>query len=220
MVNKSEALFNFLVSFSAVKIGQELGRGAFGVVYLATLRNETIACKMISKEALHNMNQEEFLQEARTMSELPRHPNVIQLVGFCRDEEVCILSGRKKRNERLRKQTKISFFPLRTFIFLLFLTEYIGGGCLRTLLSDFNIPLKVAQQLQFMREIANGMAHLHRHNLIHRDLAARNILLREQTLECVVTDFGLSRKMTDGDDAAMTKTNIGPLVISVSIGSG
>jgi serine/threonine protein kinase len=93
MVAKSEALFSFLVSFSSIQLGPELGRGAFGVVYKASYNGETIACKMLSKETTKEMNQEEFMQEARTMSEIPQHPNVVKLVGFCRDETVCILSG-------------------------------------------------------------------------------------------------------------------------------
>jgi hypothetical protein len=93
-VSQSEALFSFLVSFSSIKLGNELGKGAFGVVYKATLLNgETIACKMLSPETSQAMKEEEFMQEARVMSQLPRHPNVIRMVGFCRDEKICILSG-------------------------------------------------------------------------------------------------------------------------------
>jgi hypothetical protein len=48
---------------------------------------------MLSQETTKTMNQEEFMQEARVMSEMPRHSNVIQLKAFCRDETICILSG-------------------------------------------------------------------------------------------------------------------------------
>jgi serine/threonine protein kinase len=90
-------LFSFLVSFSAIELGDELGRGAYGVVYRAKLREETIACKMLSDDARQKMNETDFLQEARTMSTIPPHPNVIQLIGFCRDEKLCILTGMQGR---------------------------------------------------------------------------------------------------------------------------
>jgi serine/threonine protein kinase len=94
MVRKSEKLFNFLVPLADIKLGQELGKGAYGVVYKATLKGETIACKMLSKEATAQLEEDAFLQEARTMSEIAQHPNVIRFVGFCRGDKICILSGK------------------------------------------------------------------------------------------------------------------------------
>jgi serine/threonine protein kinase len=47
--------------------------------------------------------------------------------------------------------------------------------------------------------------------VLYRDLATRNVLLREGSHQCVVADFGLSRKV-EGDDGAKTKTVVGPLV--------
>jgi serine/threonine protein kinase len=90
ILSNDDPLFKFLISFSAIELGKELGRGAFGVVYQARLNGETIACKMVSAK---QMNPQEFVQEARTMSAIPSHQNVVRLIGFCRDENVCILSG-------------------------------------------------------------------------------------------------------------------------------
>jgi serine/threonine protein kinase len=93
MVGKTESLFSLLIPFADITLGEELGRGEFGVVFKAALKDETIACKMLSKEAAADFEEEAFLQEARTMSEVPDHPNVIRLVGFCRGDKTCILSG-------------------------------------------------------------------------------------------------------------------------------
>jgi hypothetical protein len=43
-------------------------------------------------------------------------------------------------------------------------------------------------------------------------LAARNVLLQEGTMQCLLTDFGLARQVA-GDEAARTRTNVGPLVM-------
>jgi serine/threonine protein kinase len=46
--------------------------------------------------------------------------------------------------------------------------------------------------LDFSVQIAQGMDHLARHNIVHRDLAARNVLITgDQRVK--ITDFGLSR---------------------------
>jgi serine/threonine protein kinase len=42
------------------------------------------------------------------------------------------------------------------------------------------VKLSEEHKLRLIREIAAGMFHLHKHNIIHRDLAARNILLTER----------------------------------------
>eukprot|EP00729_Bicosta_minor_P026084 gene26084-8427_t len=50
-------------------------------------------------------------------------------------------------------------------------------------------------------EIAKGMAHLVACSFVHRDLAARNVLV-SSTFVCRVADFGLSRAVATGSQAA------------------
>jgi hypothetical protein len=109
------------------------------------------------------MNVDEFLQEARTMSQLSAHPNVIRLVGFCRDETLCILSGKKKI-----RTFEESYISIVTIHLISKIVEFVGGGSLYDLLINTSIPLKISQQLLFMVEISRGMSHLHKHNIIHR----------------------------------------------------
>jgi serine/threonine protein kinase len=47
------------------------------------------------------------------------------------------------------------------------------------LLFDSNVKLSEEYKIRLIREIAAGMLHLHKYNIVHRDLAARNILLTE-----------------------------------------
>jgi c-src tyrosine kinase len=54
------------------------------------------------------------------------------------------------------------------------------------------------------------MHHLHSENIIHRDLAARNILIKRESMEVKVSDFGLSRQK-DHHDTNVTETQTGPL---------
>jgi serine/threonine protein kinase len=44
-------------------------------------------------------------------------------------------------------------------------------------LCGINQKLEEEDQFRLVREIASGLLHLHKHNIIHGNLAARNILL-------------------------------------------
>lgn len=54
-----------------------------------------------------------------------------------------------------------------------------------------------------MRGIAAGMKYLSDMSYVHRDLAARNVLVNN-TLECKVSDFGLSRVLEDDPEGTYT----------------
>ena len=58
-------------------------------------------------------------------------------------------------------------------------TEYIAGGTLKDLVHDMAEPLPWEQRINFAKNIASGMAYLHKSNIIHRDLNSHNCLVRE-----------------------------------------
>jgi serine/threonine protein kinase len=55
-------------------------------------------------------------------------------------------------------------------------------GSLDKLLYDTEEQISNEQKIRWIREIAEGMSHLHKYNIVHRDLAARNILLSQPNL--------------------------------------
>ena len=71
--------------------------------------------------------------------------------------------------------------------------EYLPGGNLTQLTTGHGaLPLSMVKDV--VRQVAGGLAELHRLGIVHRDLKPENVLIRrEHPLDVVVTDFGLSR---------------------------
>ncbi|XP_077970201.1 uncharacterized protein LOC120333272 [Styela clava] len=59
-----------------------------------------------------------------------------------------------------------------------------------------------------IQQLVNGIAHIHRNNVIHRDLKPDNILISEDGTQLKVIDFGLSKEMKPGHSVTKA-SNIG-----------
>uniref|UniRef100_A0A7N6F981 receptor protein-tyrosine kinase n=1 Tax=Anabas testudineus TaxID=64144 RepID=A0A7N6F981_ANATE len=82
-------------------------------------------------------------------------------------------------------------------------TEYMENGALDRYLKDHDGEFSSFQLVGMLRGIAAGMKYLSDMSYVHRDLAARNILVNN-TLECKVSDFGLSRVLEDDPEGTYT----------------
>jgi serine/threonine protein kinase len=127
---------------------------------------------------------DEFMREANLMISLPPHPNVVGMYGVSIDGTQPII-----------------------------VMEYCAGGSLDKLLFDEKRPISKEQKIMWVHELAIGMRHLHKHNIVHRDLAARNILLSHPNLndaQLKISDFGMSRVLQE-DIERKTMNTIGPI---------
>ena len=68
---------------------------------------------------------------------------------------------------------------------------------------DHDGEMSSFQLVGMLRGIAAGMKYLSDMSYVHRDLAARNILVNN-SLECKVSDFGLSRVLEDDPEGTYT----------------
>eukprot|EP01119_Soliformovum_irregulare_P011622 TRINITY_DN2934_c0_g1_i2.p3 TRINITY_DN2934_c0_g1~~TRINITY_DN2934_c0_g1_i2.p3 ORF type:complete len:268 (+),score=58.22 TRINITY_DN2934_c0_g1_i2:1173-1976(+) len=92
---------------------------------------------------------QDFKSEAKLLSMLRPHPNVVLLLGITVPPgPLCII------------------------------TEFCAGGSLESVLSS-DAPISIEQQKKWCFGIAKGILHLHEEGIIHRDLAVRNVLLTE-----------------------------------------
>ncbi|XP_054307795.1 tyrosine-protein kinase receptor TYRO3 isoform X4 [Pongo pygmaeus] len=179
-----EKLEDVLIPEQQFTLGRMLGKGEFGSVREAQLKQEDgsfvkVAVKMLKADIIASSDIEEFLREAACMKEFD-HPHVAKLVG---------VSLRSRAKGRLPIPMVILPFMKHGDLHAFLLASRIGEN-------PFNLPLQTL--IRFMVDIACGMEYLSSRNFIHRDLAARNCMLAEDMTVCVA-DFGLSRKIYSGD---------------------
>ncbi|XP_057981110.1 G-type lectin S-receptor-like serine/threonine-protein kinase LECRK4 [Malania oleifera] len=150
---------------------EELGRGAFGIVYKGII-SSTTARNIVAVKKLDRMVQEreiEFKTEARAIAKT-HHRNLVRLLGYC-DEGP----------HRLLVYEFMSNGTLASFLF----------GLLRP---DWNIRIQMASG------IARGLMYLHEEcstQIIHCDIKPQNILL-DDAFVARISDFGLA-KLLMGD---------------------
>ena len=71
-----------------------------------------------------------------------------------------------------------------------------NGSLLDFLKHQTPATLGYPQLIDFLAQVADGMAYLEAQNFIHRDLRAANILVGDK-LEVKVADFGLARALVE-----------------------
>jgi tRNA A-37 threonylcarbamoyl transferase component Bud32 len=77
------------VRFSDMRLGKQLGEGAFAKVYRGDLRGREVAVKvLVGNRDEESVNQ--FRKEITLMRDLPPHAHVVALVGYCERPHLCI----------------------------------------------------------------------------------------------------------------------------------
>ncbi|HEX8177156.1 MAG TPA: tetratricopeptide repeat protein [Pyrinomonadaceae bacterium] len=143
---------------------EELGKGSFGVVWLAEERSIFAAPRVALKIALEDsVSSEAIKREAKLWVHGSGHINVLPIFSVrIYDEQIVIVS------------------------------EYAPDGSLEEWLERYggSAP-SVEAAVDMMCGILAGLEHLHSKGIIHRDLKPANILLQGETPR--LTDFGLAR---------------------------
>ena len=152
------------VAEKMVNIQQRLGNGAFGVVYKVIEEGTSKVYAMKDILCLNDSAIRNAIREAFTLSRIS-HEYVIAIlrVGEFRDSRG---------------------------LHMLLLTEYCPGGSLNDRLAR---PSSDQQNLTWMTQTVEAVAHLHSCNVVHRDLKADNVLLTASE-DVKLGDFGLARE--------------------------
>lgn len=149
-----------------VKDDNVIGRGGAGIVYFGKMLDgvETAVKKLLGFGS--DSHDHGFQAEIQTLGKI-RHRNIVRLVTFCSNKEICLLVYEYMRNGNL--------------------SEAMHGK--KSVVLDWKLRYKVAI------EVAGGLCYLHHDCLpliIHRDVKSNNILL-DSRFEAQLADFGLSK---------------------------
>jgi serine/threonine protein kinase len=156
------------------QILKQIDKGNFGTVHLAKDKNtnELIAIKVYDKSNLKKSMIELIRTEIGILKILKDsdHPNVIKLIDVYEDKH----------------HVKI-------------LTEYVGGGSLRSYLANRKTVLSEKEIKYISFQILKGLKFLNKYGIIHRDVKIENILITKGNSKLKlpsivkIIDFGLSK---------------------------
>lgn len=167
------------------RIIQELGRGGFGIVYLAfdPKLGRRVALKLPRSEVLFTSSlRNRFLREAQATAALD-HPHIAPLFETGEIGEVCYL-----------------------------VSPYCAGGTVADYVAKQAESLPVRQAAQLVLRLAEAVHYAHSRGVLHRDIKPANVLLdmrpysdprevAELPFIPRLTDFGLARflELDDSD---------------------
>lgn len=161
---------------------RSIGKGAFGVVWLAEKRSRILTTQVALKMPLdQNVDIEVIKQEASVWKHASGHPNVVSFLDADEyDSQIVIVS------------------------------EYVPDGSMEDWLEKHGGAPSMQAAIDKALGILAGLEHLHARNIIHRDLKPANLLLQGETPR--LTDFGISRvlKTTSVSQVAGTPAYMAP----------
>uniref|UniRef100_A0A4W3J5H8 non-specific serine/threonine protein kinase n=1 Tax=Callorhinchus milii TaxID=7868 RepID=A0A4W3J5H8_CALMI len=178
--------------YEVVKV---IGRGAFGEVQLVRHRNtrKVFAMKLLSKFEMIKRSDSAFFWEERGIMAFANSPWVVQL-----------------------------FYAFQDNRYLYMVMEYMPGGDLVNLMSNYDMPEKWARF--YTAEVVLSLDAIHSMGFIHRDVKPDNMLL-DKAGHLKLADFGTCMKMNkEGmvrcDTAVGTPDYISPEVLKSQGGDG
>lgn len=162
----------------------QIGSGGFGKVYKAydDYRDRHVAIKIAEvKEGYEHLSLE---TEVKLSKQLEVHKNIAYYENSYR-------------------------FEMHNGIFDYGVLQYYPDGNLSKVIQKDD--LTEYQKTSIAEGIINGLAFLHSNNILHRDLKSSNILISKKGQEYIpkITDFGLSKSVSDIDKSAYNNSFVG-----------
>ena len=177
-----------------------LGRGGFGVTYLAEQvmarrkvcikeffpqdyykRDEdSVSISLLSENFKENMLRfkAKFIKEAQTIAALD-HPNIIHIYDVFEENGTAY-----------------------------YVMDYIEGESLSELVK-LGGALAEADALRYIREAASALEYIHDRNINHLDIKPGNIMVRRNDNRAILIDFGLSKHYDSESGDATSTTPVG-----------
>ncbi|XP_077412817.1 uncharacterized protein mylk4a isoform X2 [Vanacampus margaritifer] len=155
---------NQISNFYTINWQEVLGGGRFGQVHKCVENSSGLTLAAKVIKAKSQKEKEVVKNEIQVMNNLD-HANLIQLYA-----------AYESRND------------------IILVLEYVGGGELFDRIIDENYTLMELDAVVFIRQICEGLQHMHKMYILHLDLKPENILcVSRVTNKIKIIDFGLAR---------------------------
>ena len=176
-----DALIGKTLQGGKYTLEQELGRGGFGITFRATHRylGQFVVIKTLNESLRRQPNFAEF--DRKFQDEARRlascvHPNIVRVSDFFVEDGQPYM-----------------------------VMDYIPGQNLGDVVLQ-NRPMPEELAILYITQIGAAVKVVHNNGLLHRDIKPQNIILRRNSQEVVLIDFGIAREFTPG--ATQTHTNM------------
>lgn len=148
------------------KLGQELGRGQYGVVYLCDNWGGHFPCALKSVVPPDEKHWNDLALEFHYMRSLPKHERLVDLHGSVIDYN----------------------YGGGSSVAVLLIMERLH----RDLYTGLKAGLTLETRLQIALDVVEGIRFLHSQGLVHRDIKLKNVLLDKQN-RAKITDLGFCK---------------------------
>ncbi len=165
-------------------MGEELGRGGFGIVFKATHRSlgTSVAVKVLLPHVLSDPSHAQRFHREVALTKRLSHPNTVRIL----DAE--------------QTADGLPFFVM----------EYIEGRTLQGVLAREG-KLSPARAARITIQVLKSLAEAHAQGIVHRDLKPGNIMIAEVYGErdyVKVLDFGIAKALETSGTAGATETGM------------
>ncbi|XP_060766114.1 dual serine/threonine and tyrosine protein kinase isoform X2 [Neoarius graeffei] len=148
------------------KLGRELGRGQYGVVYLCDSWGGHNPCALKSVVPPDDKHWNDLALEFHYTRSLPKHERMVDLHGSVIDHT----------------------YGEGSSIAVLLIMERLH----RDLYAGLKAGLSLKERLQIALDVVEGIRFLHSQGLVHRDIKLKNVLLDKQN-RAKITDLGFCK---------------------------
>ncbi|MGI8508973.1 MAG: serine/threonine-protein kinase, partial [Gemmatimonadaceae bacterium] len=162
------------------ELEQEIGRCGMGIVYRARDRRlkRSVAVKLLPPDLAYRSDIRSRFLKEAETSAQLSHPSIVPIYTVEESDDL-----------------------------VFFIMGLVHGDTIAQRLRDRG-PMPADEVRRALREVADALAYAHARNVVHRDIKPDNVLLDSETGRAMVTDFGIARAVSEGNDTRLTTTGL------------